>query len=58
MSSSPKTIVVIEDDPAALATYGRLLGKLGHRVVLQAASCEAIRDPAVTVAQVRCHRRT
>ena len=46
-SSGPKTIVVIEDDPAALATYGRLLGKLGHRIVLQAASCEAIEDPAV-----------
>jgi DNA-binding response OmpR family regulator len=30
----PKTILVIDDDPAVLRAYGRLLGRLGHRVLL------------------------
>jgi len=31
-----KTILVIDDDPAVLESYGRLLRRLGHRVVLLA----------------------
>src|SRR6185503_17209054 len=50
MASRDKTITVIEDDPAALATYGRLLGKLGHRVVLRPASCDAAEEPAALLA--------
>lgn len=29
-----KTILVIDDDPAVLRAYGRLLGRLGHTVLL------------------------
>ena len=47
MSCRTRTIVVIEDDPAALATYGRLLGRLGHQVLLRPASLEALADAAV-----------
>ena len=29
-----KTILVVDDDPAVLQSYGRLLRRLGHRVLL------------------------
>ena len=32
--SVQKTILVIDDDPAVLRAYGRLLGRLGHTVLL------------------------
>jgi len=36
MPSSPQaqyTVLVVDDDPAVLATYGRLLGKCGYRTI-------------------------
>jgi serine protease Do len=47
MPHPSRTIVVIEDDPAALASYGRLLGRLGHQVLLRPASLEALADASV-----------
>jgi serine protease Do len=38
---TPRTILIVEDDPAALATYGRLLARLGHEVRLRP-GCEAV----------------
>jgi len=35
-----RTIVVVEDDAAALQAYGRLLARLGHEIVLRS-GCEA-----------------
>jgi two-component system C4-dicarboxylate transport response regulator DctD len=40
-----KTIVVIDDDPAVLQAYGRLLQRLGHHVVLIGDVEKARRDP-------------
>ncbi len=42
-----KTILVIDDDPAVLQSYGRLLRRLGHTVRLLADVDEAHRDPAL-----------
>ena len=36
-----KTILVIDDDPAVLQAYGRLLRRLGHRVALLADATRA-----------------
>lgn len=36
-----KTILVIDDDPAVLLAYGRLLRRLGHRVALLADATRA-----------------
>jgi CheY-like chemotaxis protein len=38
---TPRTILIVEDDPAALATYGRLLSRLGHEVRLRP-GCDAV----------------
>jgi len=40
-----KTILVIDDDPAVLQAYGRLLGRLGHPVQMMTGCDEARRDP-------------
>jgi serine protease Do len=40
-----RTILVIEDDAAALVTYGRLLARLGHEVRLHAGCDAALADP-------------
>lgn len=37
-----KTILIVDDDPAGLLSYGRLLGRLGHTVILED-DCERIR---------------
>src|SRR5262245_28937024 len=42
-----KTILIIEDDPAALQAYGRLLARLGHAVRLYPGCEEALRDREV-----------
>jgi CheY-like chemotaxis protein len=42
----PKTILVIDDDPAVLRAYGRLLGRLGHTVLLAGDGDAACRDTA------------
>ena len=41
---SKRTILVVEDDPAALQSYGRLLRRLGHRVLLAGDCDQANRD--------------
>ncbi|PYS95967.1 MAG: hypothetical protein DMF50_06600 [Acidobacteria bacterium] len=40
-----KTILVIDDDEAVLRSYGLLLGRLGHRVLLAGDGEKARRDP-------------
>jgi serine protease Do len=45
LNPSQKTILVIDDDPAVLRSYGMLLERLGHRVLLVAGGEEASRDP-------------
>lgn len=40
-----KTILVVDDDPAVLQSYGRLLRRLGHRVVLSEDSEQVRSDP-------------
>jgi CheY-like chemotaxis protein len=40
-----QTILVVDDDPAVLRAYGRLLGRLGCRVLLAADGREACHDP-------------
>ena len=40
-----KTILVVDDDPAVLQSYGRLLRRLGHRVLLSEDSERVMRDP-------------
>jgi serine protease Do len=42
-----KTITVIEDDPAALRAYGRLLSRLGHEVRLYSDAATALADEPV-----------
>ncbi len=39
------TILVVDDDPAVLRAYGRLLERLGCRVLLAADGRQACRDP-------------
>ena len=41
---SAKTILVVEDDPAALLSYGRLLRRLGHRILLAGDCAQARQD--------------
>src|SRR5207245_11798225 len=43
----PKTILIIDDDPAVLQSYGRLLRRLGHAVRLLGDPEKARRDPRV-----------
>ena len=40
--SSRHTIVIVEDDSAALESYGRLLRRLGHEVILEGACGESL----------------
>jgi CheY-like chemotaxis protein len=40
-----KTILVVDDDPAVLLSYGRLLRRLGHRVLLSEDSEKVESDP-------------
>jgi CheY-like chemotaxis protein len=40
-----KTILVVDDDPAVLQSYGRLLRRLGHRVLLSGDSERVRTDP-------------
>ena len=40
-----KTILVVDDDPAVLQSYGRLLRRLGHRVLLSEDSEKVMTDP-------------
>ncbi len=40
-----KTILVVDDDPAVLQSYGRLLRRLGHRVLLSEDSEKVRTDP-------------
>src|SRR2546422_5762313 len=40
-----KTILVVDDDPAVLQSYGRLLRRLGHRVLLSEDSERVRTDP-------------
>jgi DNA-binding response OmpR family regulator len=40
-----KTILVVDDDPSVLESYGRLLRRLGHRVLLSEDSEEVRIDP-------------
>jgi len=40
-----KTILVVDDDPAVLQSYGRLLRRLGHRVLLAEDSERVRADP-------------
>ena len=40
-----KTILVVDDDPAVLESYGRLLRRLGHRVLLSEDSERVRTDP-------------
>jgi DNA-binding response OmpR family regulator len=40
-----KTILVVDDDPAVLQSYGRLLRRLGHRVLLSEDSDKVGSDP-------------
>jgi len=42
-----KTILVIDDDPAVLKSYGRLLKRLGHPIRLLGDVDEARRDPGI-----------
>ncbi len=42
-----KTILIIDDDPAVLKSYGRLLGRLGHPIRLLGDVDEARRDEGV-----------
>jgi two-component system, LuxR family, response regulator FixJ len=42
-----KTILVIDDDPAVLQSYGRLLGRLGHQVILVSECDRVQRDPGL-----------
>ena len=39
------TILVVDDDPAVLRSYGRVLRKLGHRIVLSEDSEGVLADP-------------
>jgi serine protease Do len=41
IKQTPRTILIVEDDPAALTTYGRLLSRLGHEVRLRP-GCDAV----------------
>ncbi len=43
--------MVVEDDPAALQSYGRLLRRLGHRVLL-AGDCDQARHDLETTGDV------
>jgi len=43
----PKTILIIDDDPAVLQSYGHLLRRLGHAVRLLGDPDQARRDPGV-----------
>jgi two-component system nitrate/nitrite response regulator NarP len=45
--NSSTTIVVIDDDPAVLQAYGRLLQRFGHRVVLIGDVQKARRESAL-----------
>lgn len=45
--SSGHTIVIVEDDAAALESYGRFLRRLGHEVILEGACGAALLDDAV-----------
>jgi serine protease Do len=45
--SSRHTIVIVEDDAAALESYGRLLRRLGHEVILEGACGASLLDEAV-----------
>jgi serine protease Do len=45
--SSRHTIVIVEDDAAALESYGRLLRRLGHDVILEGACGASLLDEAV-----------
>ena len=40
-----KTILVVDDDPAVLLSYGRLLRRLGHRILLSEDSEKVRTDP-------------
>ena len=40
-----KTILVVDDDPAVLQSYRRLLRRLGHRVLLSEDSEKVMTDP-------------
>jgi DNA-binding NtrC family response regulator len=40
-----KTILVVDDDPAVLQSYGRLLRRLGHRILLSEDSEMVRTDP-------------
>jgi CheY-like chemotaxis protein len=42
--SSGYTVMVVDDDPSVLATYGRLLRRAGYRTVTQADPCDALAD--------------
>jgi serine protease Do len=45
--SSGHTIVIVEDDAAALESYGRLLRRLGHEVILEGACGASLLDDGV-----------
>ena len=40
-----RTILVVDDDPAVLQSYGRLLGRLGHRVLLSEDAERVLTNP-------------
>jgi CheY-like chemotaxis protein len=42
---SSRTILVVDDDRAVLESYGRLLARLGHRVLLSEDADEVLADP-------------
>lgn len=42
-----KTILIIDDDPAVLHSYGRLLRRLGHPVRLLGDPDQALREPGI-----------
>ena len=42
--SSAYTVMVVDDDPSVLATYGRLLRRAGYRTLTQADPCDALQD--------------
>jgi len=44
-TAAGRTIVVVEDDAAALQAYGRLLSRLGHLVLLRPGCEAALSDP-------------
>lgn len=47
MTKMTKSILIVDDDPAVLQSYGRLLARLGHEITLVEECARLRREPAL-----------